>query len=92
MKKIKSSWKKVPVRGWKCASCGEELVHPDDAQRAIEIERAFKKNLLTVKVRKVGKSSVVTVPRPLMEVERLKAGQTFKWSVDGKKLVLTPSS
>jgi antitoxin component of MazEF toxin-antitoxin module len=51
-----------------------------------------KKNLLTVKLRKVGKSSVVTVPAPLMEAENLRAGQKFEWKLEDGKMVLVPDS
>jgi len=42
MKRIATTWRNIPVRGWRCASCGEELIHPGDAQQAIEIERGKK--------------------------------------------------
>ena len=90
MKTINTTWKDIDVRGWKCAKCGEELINPEDAQKALEIERARKKNLLTVKLRKVGKSSVVTIPRTLIEAENLKEGQKMEWKLEQGKLVLTP--
>ncbi len=90
MEKIKTEWKGIVVRGWKCKGCNEELINPVDAQKALEIERARKRNELKVKLRKVGKSSVVTVPRTIIETENLKDGQKLEWSVEGKKLVLTP--
>ncbi|MBI2668075.1 hypothetical protein HYX17_04895 [Candidatus Woesearchaeota archaeon] len=62
MNKIKTEWKGIEVRGWKCSKCNEEIINPLDAQKALEIERARKKNLLSVKLRKVGKSNVVTIP------------------------------
>lgn len=90
MEKITTEWKGIEVRGWKCAKCNEELINPADAQKALEIERARKKNLLTVKLRKVGKSNVVTIPQPLIEAENLKAGQKLEWRIEGGKLVLIP--
>lgn len=89
MEKITTEWKGIEVRGWKCNKCKEEIINPVDAQKALEIERARKKNLLTVKLRKVGKSNVVTVPQPLIEAENLKAGQKLEWKIEGGKLVLT---
>ena len=89
MKKIITKWKGIEVRGWKCIECGEELINPSDAQKALEIEKARRKNGLTVKLRKVGKSNVVTVPQAIVEVENLKSGQQLRWSIEGKKLVLT---
>ena len=90
MEKMITKWKGVEVRGWKCTLCGEELINPSDAQKALEIERARRKNELTVKLRKVGKSNVVTVPQAIIEVENLKSGQRLQWSIDGRKLILTP--
>lgn len=90
MKKMATEWKGATVRGWTCSRCHEELLNPADAQKALEIERARKKNLLTVKLRKVGKSTVVTVPQPILEAEHLEEGQLVQWSIEQGKLVLTP--
>ncbi len=91
MKRITTIWKDIEVRGWRCSKCNEELIHPVDAQKALEIDRARRNNELTVKLRKVGKSNVVTVPKPIMETERLKTGQLLQWSINGKKMVLQQS-
>jgi len=88
MKKIRTEWKGIEVRGWKCDKCNEEVINPADAQKALEIERARKKNLLTVKLRKVGKSNVVTVPQPIMEAEDLKEGQKLEWKIEKGRLIL----
>lgn len=90
MEKIKTEWKGIVVRGWKCKRCGEEVLNPIDAQKALEIERARKGNKLKVKLRKVGKSDVVTVPSIIKEIEKLRRGQELEWSIEGKKLVLIP--
>lgn len=90
MEKITTDWKGIEVRGWKCSKCNEEIINPADAQKALKIERARKRNMLTVKLRKVGKSNVVTVPQPLIEAENLKAGQKLEWRIEGGKLILTP--
>jgi len=90
MEKIRTEWKGIEVRGWKCSKCNEEIINPSDAQKALEMERARSKNLLTVKLRKVGKSNVVTVPQPIMEAENLKEGQKLEWKIEAGKLILTP--
>lgn len=90
MEKMTTEWKGIEVRGWKCSKCREEIINPSDAQKALEIERARKKNLLTVKLRKVGKSSVVTVPQPIVEAENFKDGQKLEWRIEAGKLVLAP--
>jgi len=86
--KIKTEWKGLEVRGWKCSKCNEEIINPADAQKALEIEKARKKNLLIVKLRKVGKSNVVTVPQLIVEVENLRAGQKLEWKIEAGRLVL----
>ncbi|MBI2508311.1 hypothetical protein HYV89_05155 [Candidatus Woesearchaeota archaeon] len=90
MERITTNWRGIEVRGWRCMKCNEELIHPIDAQKALEIDRARKNDELTVKLRKVGKSNVVTVPQTLMEIENLKAGQLLKWGIKGKTMTLSP--
>ena len=90
MEKMKTNWKGITVRGWKCSNCNEEIINPTDAQNALEIEKARKEKRLKVKLRKVGKSMVITVPSVIKEVENLKLGQELEWSIEGKKLILTP--
>ena len=90
MEKIRTDWKGIEVRGWKCNKCDEEVINPADAQKALEMERARSKNLLTVKLRKVGKSNVVTVPQPIMEAENLREGQKLEWKIESGKLILKP--
>lgn len=90
MEKITTEWKGIGVSGWKCNKCDEEIINPIDAQKALEMEKARKKNLLTVKLRKVGKSNVVTVPQPIMQAENLKEGQKLEWKIDRGRLILTP--
>ncbi len=77
-------WKGIKVRAWKCRKCGEELIHPIDAQRALEIERARKNKELTVKLRRVGKSTVITVPQILKAVYHIKEGRKAEWNVEGE--------
>jgi hypothetical protein len=89
MEKIKTKWKGIEVRAWRCKKCKEEVINPIDAQKALEIEKARKENRLKVKLRKVGKSDVITVPTIIKELTNLKEGQKLEWAIDGDKLVLT---
>lgn len=77
-------WKGTKVKAWKCGKCDEELIHPVDAQRALEIERARKSKELTVKLRRVGKSAVITVPHVLKEIYHIKEGRKVEWNVEGE--------
>ena len=89
MEKIETEWKGIAVRGWKCKKCKEEVINPIDAQKALEIERARKENKLKVKLRRVGKSDVVTVPSIIKAIENLRTGQELEWSIAGKKMILS---
>ena len=80
-----TTWKGISVRAWKCNKCGEELIHPIDAQRALEIARARKNNELVVKLRKVGKSAVITMPQVIKETYNIKEGEKVEWKVEGEK-------
>ena len=90
MEKINTEWKGISVQAWKCAKCKEEVINPMDAQKALEIEKARKENKLKVKIRKVGKSNVVTVSSVIMDIENLRTGQELEWGIEGRKLVLNP--
>jgi hypothetical protein len=77
-------WRNFPVRAWKCKKCGEEILHPLDAQKALELAKAVKKGELTVKVRRVGRSLTMTIPKKLADIFNLKEGEIAEWAVKGK--------
>lgn len=71
------------VKGWKCASCGEELVDPWAVDAIREIRHGS-----PVKVREVGKSLVVTIPSPIKNAAGLRQGETVAWRAQDGELVL----
>jgi len=89
MQRITTFWRGIEVKGWRCVKCNEEVIDPLDAQKALDIEKAKKRDELTVKLRKVGKSSVITVPQIIVKTENLRDGQKFEWHKENGKLVLT---
>lgn len=82
--KIMTQWKRFPVRAWKCEKCGEEILHPVDAQKALELAKAIKNGELSVKVRRVGKSLTMTIPKKLAELFNLHEGEVAQWNVKDK--------
>lgn len=84
-KKIKTQWKGIPVRAWKCMKCGEEILHPLDAERAMIIAKAIENKELYVKVRKVGKSLTMTIPSKLAKFAELHEGTIASWRINSKK-------
>ncbi len=89
LQKMNTLWKGISVRGWKCNKCKEEIIHPADAQNALEIDKARKKNKLKVKIRRVGKSDVITIPSIIKKFVHLKSGQELEWNIKENKLFLT---
>ena len=39
MKPIKTEWKGISVKGWKCEKCHEEVLNPIDSQKAEDTQR-----------------------------------------------------
>jgi len=87
-KKVQTTWKGFPVRAWKCERCNEEIFHPLDAQRALAIGKAIKNKEFDVKIRKVGKSLTMTIPRRLAEMFGLREGKIAQWGVQSDKFVI----
>src|SRR4030043_1750280 len=84
MQNTLTTWKGIKIRAWKCKRCGEEVLNPVDAQRALEIARARKKNEFKVKFRKCGKSTIITVPQIITERFNIREGAKAEWSVKAK--------
>jgi len=80
-KKIETTWHGITVRAWKCKKCNEEIFHPLDAQKAMEIVKARENHALSVKVREVGKSLTITVPQSITELFNIHKGGVADWDV-----------
>ena len=72
-------------------NCGEELVDPDEANAYLFYVKKYSKKGVSTKLRKVGNSLVLTVPKPLTEFLGLEAGSEveMKLNADGS-IVLLP--
>ena len=84
-KNIKTHWKGIPVRGWKCVKCGEEILHPLDAENAMVLAKAIENKEFSVKVRRVGKSLIMTIPSKLAKYAELNEGAMANWGINSKK-------
>lgn len=62
------------IRGWICKKCMKEYIHPEDSLKISKIE-ALKKSGIKVKIRTVGQSLVITLPKELAEVYNLEKGE-----------------
>jgi len=79
-KKAKSSiikYKEYEVRGWKCQSCGEKYIHPEDSLKISKLEKLKKKGI-KVKIGVVGQSIVIRIPKVLSEIYGFKKGKEIE--------------
>lgn len=67
-------YKDYEVRGWACKKCKKEYIHPEDSLKISKIE-ALKKSGIKVKVRTVGQSLVITLPKVIVELYGLERGE-----------------
>jgi ribosomal protein L37AE/L43A len=62
------------VRSWRCSRCDEELLHPGDAQKVL-LKNKLKRGI-AVKIGKVGRRLVVTIPKEIAEFLSMEKGRT----------------
>ena len=67
------------VMGWLCKKCKKEYIHPEDSVKISKLEE-LKKNGIKVKIRTVGQSLVITLPKELAELYGLEQGETVELS------------
>ena len=72
------------LKGFKC-SCGETAFNPLDVEM---VRKAVNGN---VKARRVANSLVITLPRPLARLARIKEGDVLNWLVSKNRLILQKS-
>ena len=80
------NYKGYEVRGWVCKKCKKEYLHPEDSLKISRL-RALKKNHVRVKIRTVGQSLVITLPKEIAELYGLEKGETVELSSEGLKKI-----
>ena len=74
------------VRAWRCSRCNEEILHPEDAQRVL-LKNKLKRGI-AVKIGKVGRRLVVTIPKEIAEFLSMEKGCTVVARIaDERKVV-----
>ncbi|MCS4542379.1 MAG: AbrB/MazE/SpoVT family DNA-binding domain-containing protein [Euryarchaeota archaeon] len=61
------------MRAWKCKKCGEEYLHPEDAEKALILNK-YKRGM-KVKVGTLGESTIVRIPKELAHALGLEKGK-----------------
>ena len=72
-------YKDYEVRGWICKKCKKEYMHPEDSIKISRLEE-LKKSGIKVKIRTVGQSLVITLPKELANLYGLEQGETVELS------------
>ena len=69
------------LRGWKCPSCGEIWIHPADLKEYEDFKK-IKDKEFEVKLRMVGNSYTVSIPREIVEFGEIKRDKVVRVSLD----------
>ncbi|GEM_PF-2081612 len=74
------------VRGWECMKC-RRVDYSDDINVALTIKK-FRKHGASLKLRQVGDTVVITVPKEIREALAMKAGEDVRMYLVSKKKVM----
>lgn len=62
----------VRVRGWECPKCGESILHPEDTQYALVLNKL--KRGIPVKVGELGNSLILRIPKEVADFYKIRKG------------------
>lgn len=75
------------VRGWQCQKCGR-IDYSDDINVVLAVKK-FKKEGASLKLRKVGDTMVITIPKEIRQGLHLKEGEEVKmYPLSNKKVMI----
>jgi len=75
------------LRCWKCPECGETWAHPGDMKEYKEFQKIKHKDF-QVKLRLVGNSYTVSIPREIVDFGEIKKDEIVKVSMDQPEKVV----
>jgi len=75
------------LRCWKCPQCGEVWVHPGDMKEYENFQKVKQKQF-QVKLRMVGNSYTVSIPREIVDFGEIKKDEIVKVSMDQPEKVI----
>ena len=88
MEKKKLKIDGVSVRAWYCSKCNEEVLHPEDSQKVLVMNKLRHGRL--VRVGALGKRLVVTIPSELARYLSIKKGSVVNAKLrDDREIVLS---
>lgn len=83
MRKTKFHIEGIDVRGWRCQECGEEFLHPEDAEKALMVNKL--KRGLTVTVGQLGKAKIIRLPQEIARFYRIKKGEEVEVKLENRR-------
>lgn len=79
----------MKVRGWECSRCAETVLHSEDAQKMLVLNKL--KKGITVKIGKLGQSLIVRFPKEIIDFYHIKKGEDLTLKAeDMDKIGLIP--
>jgi hypothetical protein len=82
MVKTKVTIEGMPVRAWECKKCNETVLHPEDAQKMLVINK-FKKGV-PVRVGQLGEALMIRFPKEFAELYKIEKGRDLMLRADGE--------
>jgi len=80
-KKITINKENFDIRTWQCIKCGKEWHHPIDSNSYLQWKK-IKNGKFRVKLRQVGNSITVSIPKEIVNFEKLKTGEEGEWKLE----------
>ena len=69
------------IRTWECFKCGKKWFHPIDSNKYLQWKK-LKNEKFKVKLRQVGNSFTVSIPKEIVNFEQLKTGKEGVWVLE----------
>ncbi len=76
----------IPIRFWKCPSCNKTWLHPADVQEYENFKKLKEKNF-SVKLRMVGNSYTISIPKEIISFHEVKRDELVRLSLEDKERV-----
>lgn len=77
----------IEVRGWQCAKC-KNIDYSDDIEKVLAIKK-LKKNPMAIKVRELGDSEIIAIPKQVQDAFAVKKGEKLFMHVEDGRLIVS---
>lgn len=74
------------IDGWKCVKCGEEYLHPGQAEHILTLNK-LRRESLSAKLGRIKSNLILRIPKAIEQALNLKEGETITLQVKGAKQI-----